>query len=281
MILIEVLESEKSSSIQNAGRLGTDKTVRTTQSDRFSKDASDLPAPRSTKRYCINNGSAILLDRAGNTANRGQVLVKGELLEARKETETELSDAGEQGQTRGQQPRPERLGFVGSVTSEGIPAAVPDSPFKHLIERAIANPTRGKTTGPKGLAREQDCLSDSPQRLIGLRNEGGTHQSQNQNAEGEANSSEECSCMVIPDCSPSLSAPDQPIQNAGSLSRPYSNDPQNARGFPPTATFVSQAQAPCTRKSPLSRLIDFIIKHSAYSNPELMNTNFGWMRRGH
>lgn len=70
---------------------------------------------------------------AGNTANREQVPPRGKPLVGGKETETEserISDAGEQGRIGDSNPKSERLSFVGSVTSEGIPAAVPDS---HMV----------------------------------------------------------------------------------------------------------------------------------------------------
>ena len=73
--------------------------------------------------------------RAGNTANRERVLVKGQTdYIARKETETErsesLSGAGEQGRIGDSNSKSERPSFVGSITSGGIPAAVPDS---HMV----------------------------------------------------------------------------------------------------------------------------------------------------
>jgi hypothetical protein len=84
------------------------------------------------------------LTRAGNTANRGRVLVRGEPLVARKETETELSGAGEQGRIGDSNSKSERPSFVGSVTSGGIPAAVPDSqnPLRFLIARSSEKPSK-------------------------------------------------------------------------------------------------------------------------------------------
>ena len=81
----------------------------------------------------MSSRSFELKDRAGKAANRERVPVRGKLLIAGKETETELSDAGEQGGIRGQSPRPERPSFVGSIISGGIPAAVPDSHHAEIV----------------------------------------------------------------------------------------------------------------------------------------------------
>jgi len=81
----------------------------------------------------MSSRSFELKDRAGKAANRERVPVRGKLLIAGKETETELSDAGEQGGIRGQSPRPERPSFVGSITSGGIPATVPDSHHAEIV----------------------------------------------------------------------------------------------------------------------------------------------------
>jgi len=72
---------------------------------------------------------------AGNTANRGRVPPRGKPLVGGKETETEserISGAGEQGRIGDSNPKSERLSFVGSVTSGGIPAAVPDSHINNI-----------------------------------------------------------------------------------------------------------------------------------------------------
>lgn len=85
---------------------------------------------------------------AGNTANRGRVPSRGEQLSGGKGTETgrleSLSGAGEQGWIEGSTLKPERPSFVGSITSGGIPAAVPDSQTISGAQKAglISEPTR-------------------------------------------------------------------------------------------------------------------------------------------
>ena len=89
-----------------------------------------LPAP---------NPYRFLIARAGKLVNKGRVPHEDESVECGKGTETELSDAGEQGWIGDSNPKSERPSFVGSVTSGGIPAAVPDSqnPFRFLIARTL------------------------------------------------------------------------------------------------------------------------------------------------
>ena len=74
--------------------------------------------------------------------------MRDESVLAGKETETErfkpLSDAGEQGRIEDSNLKPEHPSFVGSVTSGGIPAAVPDSqnPYRFLIARSSEKPSK-------------------------------------------------------------------------------------------------------------------------------------------
>jgi len=78
------------------------------------------------------------------------------------------------------------------------------APFSYLIMRALnPNPTRGKTSGPKGFSREQGCLSDSPQRSIGLRDDAG---SQHHAGRTRTDSRD----VIPPSIAPGQSAPSSP-----------------------------------------------------------------------
>ena len=78
------------------------------------------------------------------------------------------------------------------------------APFSYLILRALnPNPTRGKTSGPKGFSGEHGCLSDSPPRSIGLRDDAGSHH----NAGRTRTDSRD---VIPPSIAPSQSAPSSP-----------------------------------------------------------------------
>ena len=136
------------------GRTAPDSQTISSEIDGKSIDSARIVV-ESTERDTGRTGRAVAVKHslhprlsnplgAGNTANRGRVPVRDESVLAGKETETELSDAGEQGQIGDSNPQSERPSFVGSVTSGGIPAAVPDSqnPYRFLIARSSEKPSK-------------------------------------------------------------------------------------------------------------------------------------------
>jgi len=219
------------------------------------------------------------------------------------------------------------------------------NPYRFLIDRALnQNPTRGKTSGPKGFSREQGCLSDSPQRssapkksdercTIGLRDDAGSHHNAGEaenrlstsqrlevdhavfvgppathsNHQNAGNARTDSRNYPFSECqsAPSYPAPNPNEQNAeaaeatyppsnslfdksgisSSSARPAPNSTEPTdlgtgfsrdHGLPPVTRGLSPIRG---LRHLLSRFLDVVMEHSAFSDPSREMTNFGWRKR--
>jgi hypothetical protein len=250
---------------------------------------SPAPSPyRFLIKRALNQDS-----RAGKLVNRGRVLVRGEPLVARKETETELSDAGEQGWIGDSNLKSERLSFVGSVTSEGIPAASPDSHHagetgresflansSHETDEDFSSPPATNhqnaeivRTDSRGSPRECQSAPSYP-----------APNHQNAEVEGhtlfllrKTSSEQTSSSQNFP---PPASAPESQNQNAGNSEKfvppgMESRSPCASRSSKPMEVIVGSHKF----FSPFGRFLSYVLSKSAFNDPSREMTCFGWRKK--